>query len=155
MSKKPSPSRAFDDSRAMGQVSGISNRESAAEESAERAAHPPVDTNPPPPEDAVDRTDGQATGDLSDLQMSAKAGIRSMAQKETGSRYPDTEMPTSKKVPGAFGKEHQPDESRMHRIAKRAHEIYEARGGQHGKAMEDWLTAERQIDDEIERSLIK
>ena len=85
MSKKRSPSRAFDDSRATGQVSGISNRESAAEESAERA----------------------------------------------------------------------PDESRMDRIAKRAHEIYEARGGQHGKAMEDWLTAERQIDDEIEHSLIK
>jgi DUF2934 family protein len=40
----------------------------------------------------------------------------------------------------------------MNRIARRAHEIYEARGGQHGKAMEDWLTAERQIDDEIDRA---
>ena len=45
-----------------------------------------------------------------------------------------------------------PPESRMNRIAKRAHEIYEARGGQHGTAMEDWLTAERQIDDEIDRA---
>ena len=35
----------------------------------------------------------------------------------------------------------------MSRIARRAHEIYEARSGQHGTAMEDWLTAERQIDD--------
>jgi Protein of unknown function (DUF2934) len=78
-----------------------------------------------------------------------------MAQKETASRYPDREMPASKKVPGAFGKESQGDESRMHRIAMRAHEIYEARGGQHGKALEDWLTAEREIDDEIERSLVK
>ncbi len=43
--------------------------------------------------------------------------------------------------------------SRMNRIAKRAHELYEARGGRHGTAMEDWLTAERQIDDEIERAL--
>lgn len=43
-------------------------------------------------------------------------------------------------------------ESRMNRIARRAHELYEVRGGQHGKAMEDWLTAERQIDDEIDRS---
>ena len=45
-----------------------------------------------------------------------------------------------------------PAESRMSRIARRAHEIYEARSGQHGTAMEDWLTAERQIDDEIDRA---
>jgi hypothetical protein len=40
----------------------------------------------------------------------------------------------------------------MNRIARRAHEIYEARGGQHGKAMEDWLQAEREIDAAIETS---
>jgi hypothetical protein len=148
-------SRAFDNSATTGQTSGISNRESADEERAERAAHPPVDSNPPPPADAAGRTDEKPSSDPSDLQMSTKAGSRSMAQKETASRYPDREMPASKKVPGAFGKEPQPDESRIHRIARRAHEIYEARGGQHGKAMEDWLTAERQIDDEIERSLVK
>jgi hypothetical protein len=39
-------------------------------------------------------------------------------------------------------------ELRMNRIARRAHEIYEARGGQHGKALEDWLQAEREIDAE-------
>jgi hypothetical protein len=38
----------------------------------------------------------------------------------------------------------------MNRIAQRAHEIYEARGGEHGKAMEDWLQAERDVDAEIE-----
>jgi hypothetical protein len=41
-------------------------------------------------------------------------------------------------------------ESRLSRIAKRAHEIYEARGGEDGKAMEDWLQAEREIDGQIE-----
>jgi hypothetical protein len=41
-------------------------------------------------------------------------------------------------------------ESRMNRIARRAHEIYEARGGSHGKALEDWLQAEREIDDAME-----
>jgi len=46
----------------------------------------------------------------------------------------------------------EPAEPRMSRIARRAHEIYEARGGRHGRAMEDWLTAERQIDDEIDRA---
>jgi hypothetical protein len=131
------------------QPTGISNRESAAEESAERAAHPPIASSP---EGTATRTDSQS--DVArDLQMSAKAGNRSMAQKEAGSRYPDTAMPASKNVPGAFGREHQPDESRIQRIANRAHEIYEARGGQHGKALEDWLAAEREIDDEMEQSV--
>ena len=44
---------------------------------------------------------------------------------------------------------HQPPESRMSKIARRAHEIYEARGGEHGKALEDWLQAEREIDSEL------
>ena len=39
-----------------------------------------------------------------------------------------------------------PPESRMTRIARRAHEIYMARGGEDGKAMTDWLQAEREID---------
>ena len=36
----------------------------------------------------------------------------------------------------------------MNRIAKRAHEIYEARGGEHGSAMDHWLQAESEIDGE-------
>jgi len=43
-----------------------------------------------------------------------------------------------------------PSESRISRIARRAHEIYEARGGEHGKALEDWLQAEREIDAEMD-----
>ena len=50
------------------------------------------------------------------------------------------------------GPTREPAESRMNRIARRAHEIYEARNGQHGTALEDWLNAERQIDDEIDRA---
>jgi hypothetical protein len=42
-------------------------------------------------------------------------------------------------------------QGRMDRIARRAHEIYERRGGEHGKALEDWLQAEREIDAESER----
>jgi hypothetical protein len=38
--------------------------------------------------------------------------------------------------------------SRMQRIAERAHEIYENRGGEDGRALEDWLQAEREIDTE-------
>jgi hypothetical protein len=44
----------------------------------------------------------------------------------------------------------QPQPSRLARIAKRAHEIYDARGGQDGKDLDDWLQAEREIDAEME-----
>ena len=40
-----------------------------------------------------------------------------------------------------------PQEPRMTRIARRAHEIFEARGGTAGTALEDWLRAEREIDE--------
>ena len=62
-----------------------------------------------------------------------------------GARDGGHDAPTS-----APGSRPQPNESRMNRIARRAHEIYEARGGEHGKAMEDWLQAEREVDAEIE-----
>jgi hypothetical protein len=45
-----------------------------------------------------------------------------------------------------------PAEGRMDKIARRAHEIYQARGGAHGKAIEDWLQAEREVDAEMEGS---
>jgi len=45
--------------------------------------------------------------------------------------------------------------SRLARIAQRAHEIYDARGGQHGKAIDDWLQAEREIDAEIDAAEAK
>jgi hypothetical protein len=41
-----------------------------------------------------------------------------------------------------------PDESREpddERIARRAYERYEARGGQHGKDQEDWFAAEEEV----------
>ena len=43
-----------------------------------------------------------------------------------------------------------PQPTRLARIAQRAHEIYVARGGQDGKAMDDWLQAEREVDAEID-----
>jgi hypothetical protein len=82
---------------------GISNRESAAEEAKERETHPPVDTQPQP-EDAAGRV-GDASGLDLGGQTSHKAGSRSIAQKEAGTRYPDRSMPPSRKVDGAFGKE--------------------------------------------------
>jgi hypothetical protein len=43
-----------------------------------------------------------------------------------------------------------PAEPRLNRLARRAHEIYEARGGGQGRALDDWLQAEREIDAELE-----
>lgn len=53
----------------------------------------------------------------------------------------DTPLP-----PGA---RRRPEEARISRIARRAHEIYEARGGAHGKDLQDWLQAEREVDAEM------
>lgn len=38
--------------------------------------------------------------------------------------------------------------SRLDRISQRAHALYQARGGEHGRSLDDWLEAERQIDAE-------
>jgi hypothetical protein len=38
----------------------------------------------------------------------------------------------------------------MDRIARRAHEIFERRGGSHGQDIAHWLQAEREIDAEID-----
>ena len=84
---------------------GISNRESSTEEAREREEHPPVDTSSPPPQDAAGRVGEEPLDDLSDRHTSHKAGSRSIAQKEDGSRYPDRAMPASRKVDGAYGKE--------------------------------------------------
>ena len=105
VSKVPASSPTSDESNEAEQNPGISNRESAGEERAERDAHPPVDTSAPPPEDAAGRVGEQPINDQNDLQTSHKAGSRSMAQKEADSRYPDRSMPASSKVAGAFGKE--------------------------------------------------
>jgi hypothetical protein len=40
-----------------------------------------------------------------DLQLSNKAGIRSHAQKEAGTRHTEDAAPSTHKVAGAFGKE--------------------------------------------------
>ena len=44
-----------------------------------------------------------------------------------------------------------PSESRLNRIAKRAHEINEARGGENGTTLEDWLRAEQEVDADMSR----
>lgn len=89
----------------MGNDTGISNRETPQEEAREREQHPPLDTNSPPPEDAAGRIGEMPLDDSEDRHTSHKAGSRSIAQKEAGSRYPDRSMPASHKVAGAFGKE--------------------------------------------------
>jgi hypothetical protein len=92
------------------QHTGISNRESPADEAAERSAHPPVDVSSPPPQDAAGRVGEQPLDDIADRHTSHKAGSRSIAQKEADSRYTDRSAPSTHKVDGAFGKEPQDGE---------------------------------------------
>ncbi len=54
--------------------------------------------------------------------------------------------------PGGLRQRGSPVESRISRIARRAYELYEARRGERGAALEDWLEAEREIDRETERA---
>ena|SRR5829696_2182227 len=105
MNNRSKPPRTSKKGQAVEKNTGISNRESAEQESAERAAHPPLDTSSPPPEDAGGEVGEQPIDDYSGRQTAHKAGSRSIAQKEAGSRYPDRSMPASRKVAGAFGKE--------------------------------------------------
>jgi hypothetical protein len=93
----------------MAERTGISNRESAAEEAEERREFPPVNTDSPLPEDAAGRVGEEPLEDTRDRHTSHKAGSRSIAQKEAESRYPDRSMPASRKVAGAFGKEPKSD----------------------------------------------
>src|SRR4051812_8507980 len=86
-------------------MAGISNRESPQEEAQERREHPPQDTSSPPPQDAAGRVGEQPLDDTQDRHTSHKAGSRSIAQKEEGARYPDSSMPQTRKVAGAFGRE--------------------------------------------------
>ena len=85
---------------------GISNRETAAEEAEERREFPPVAPDAPPVEqDAAGREGAQPVEDFAGSQTSHKAGSRSVAQKETESKYADRGHPASHKVAGANGQE--------------------------------------------------
>jgi hypothetical protein len=87
------------------QHTGISNRESPAEEAQEREEFPPIDTSSPAPQDAAGRVGEEPLEDMSDRQTSHKTGSHSLVEKEGGARYPDRTMPPASKVDGAFGKE--------------------------------------------------
>ncbi len=73
----------------MARQTGISNRQSPEDEARDRQAHPPLDPGSPPPADAAGRVGEQPLEDRRDRHTSHKAGSRSIAQKESRSRYPD------------------------------------------------------------------
>ena len=87
------------------QRTGISNRETPAEEEQERQEHPPIDTGSPPPQDAAGRVGEEPLEEVPNRHTSHKAGVRSIAQKEGDTRYPDRGMPATHRKAGAFGKE--------------------------------------------------
>ena len=91
---------------------GISNRETAAEESQERREFPSTAADSAPEvQDAAGRRGEQPLDDNSDRHTSHKAGSRSIAQKEADSKYADRGHPASHKVAGAYGEE--PDDENL------------------------------------------
>lgn len=106
MNPKPA-TRPADPQPPAEQHTGISNRQTPAEEAADRQEHPPIGGAEPPPQDAAGRAGDADPAAIAGGQTSHKAGSRSVAQKEDESRYPDRSMPPSRKVDGAFGKEPQ------------------------------------------------
>jgi hypothetical protein len=84
---------------------GISNRETPAEEEKERHEHPPKNTGSPEPQDAAGRVGEEPMTEVPNRHTSHKAGVRSIAQKEGDTRYPDRGMPATHQKAGAFGKE--------------------------------------------------
>lgn len=84
---------------------GISNRMTPEDEAKDRREHPPEQTGPPPVEDAAGRAGGGDVEPEGERQTSHKAGSRSVAQKEAGSRHADSGSPDTRPAGGAFGKE--------------------------------------------------
>jgi hypothetical protein len=89
----------------MKRQSGISNRETPADEEKDRREHPPQNTGSPEPQDVAGRVGEAPLDEVPNRQTSHKAGARSIAQKEANTRYPDRGMPATHKKPGAFGLE--------------------------------------------------
>jgi hypothetical protein len=85
---------------------GISNRETAAQESKERREFPPIAPDAAPVEqDAAGRVGERHPEKNEGRHTSHKAGSRSIAQKEAESKYADRSHPSSHKVAGADGRE--------------------------------------------------
>jgi hypothetical protein len=89
------------------QRTGISNRETPAEEEKERQENPREPVGSPEPQDAAGRVGEAPLEAVPNRHTSHKAGARSIAQKEDNTRYPDRGMPATHKKAGAFGKEPQ------------------------------------------------
>jgi hypothetical protein len=89
----------------MNRQSGISNRETPADEEKDRREHPPQNTGSPEPQDVAGRVGEAPIDEVPNRQTSHKAGARSIAQKEANTSYPDRGMPATRKKPGAFGLE--------------------------------------------------
>jgi len=79
-----------------------------------------------------------------------KANIPSSGERRRSTRQIPPDIQPEREVESASGASdrNRPRASRMNRIAERAHEIYQNRGGGDGRALEDWLQAEREIDAE-------
>ena len=79
-----------------------------------------------------------------------KTNVPPSAERRRSTRVISQQTPLERELESAADAASltQENGSRMNRIAERAHEIYQSRGGAEGRALEDWLQAEREIDTE-------
>lgn len=70
-----------------------------------------------------------------------------MPTKKSSPSTPTPDRPARKTATGA-PRARKTAPTRADRIAQRAYELYQARGGSHGSDLEDWLKAEALVDAE-------
>lgn len=89
------------------------------------------------------RTHSGRQGSVGDRRRASRAG-----EREADSVGRELPMPGEPAIAEASDASDGFAPSRLDRISQRAHALYQARGGEHGRSLEDWLEAERQIDAE-------
>ena len=85
------------------------------------------------------------------MLYNAQAGRtpESQGRARKGGRLPAAARVVRAQAPSLPTPEREIGEQRLERIAARAYEIYETRGGEHGQDLDDWLRAEQEIDAEM------
>jgi hypothetical protein len=88
---------------------------------------------------------------VEDYMSKATPQLPAIAFEETAEPMTRANIRQRRGTPVTARPDAEPVEPRMTRIARRAHELYETRGAQDGRDLDDWLQAEREIDAEIDR----
>ena len=108
-----------------------------SEGTAKSAAKPKATTRKP-------KANSTASKGGASTSKAASTTSKGAASKSTAAAKPKASKPkASRSKKGASGTTY--DEATQERISKRAYEIYQERGGHHGRNDDDWYQAEREV----------